>query len=584
MQFLTSNTTDEDFEGKPWKRLVELLRPDRKDIGYVYVYAIFNGLINLTLPLGIQAIIGIIMGGASISTAWVVLVSVVVLGVAFTGGLQIMQLYITESIQQRIFARSSFEFAHRIPLFKSEYLNQYYPPELINRFFDTLTIQKGLPKILIDFSSSAIQIIFGLLLLAFYHPFFVFFGILLVLILLAIFRITGGRGLETSLLESKYKYRVAYWLEELARVMPTFKLTGKTDLPLTKADRLVTGYLKFRKKHFRVLVYQYSSIVMFKVLITAGLLILGSVLVLDQEINIGQFVASEIVILIVINSVEKLILSMETIYDVLTATEKIGNVTDLPIEGDEGGMKYHPAPAHHGMSLEIQDLSYQYPAQKGPCLKNITMSIKPGERVCITGYNGAGKSTLVNLISGLMTNFSGELAYNGIPQGNYDICSLRSGIGDVLAQEDMFEGTLHDNICMGKPTVSDSRIQWASEQVGLMKYVRSLREGFNTPIVAEGRSFPRSIARKVKLVRAVASEPSLLVIEEFMHNLERTERDQIASFLTDREHPWTVVGVSNDSLYASKCDRIFILKDGEIADSGTFDEIREKPYYNELFL
>lgn len=583
MDFLQTHTPDQTFEGRPLTRLFNMLRPDKKDIGYIYIYAIFNGLVNLTLPLGIQAIIGLIMGGAQISTSWIILVAVVIIGVGFTGGLQIMQLYITEMLQRRIFARSSFEFAHRIPLFKSEYVNKYYPPELINRFFDTLTIQKGLPKLLIDFSSSAIQIIFGLILLSFYHPFFVFFGVLLVLILVLIFRFTGPQGLETSLKESKYKYGVAYWLEELARTMGTFKLTGNSPLGLNKVDSLVTKYLTFRRKHFNVLVFQYGSVVLFKVLITAGLLILGSILVVNQEINIGQFVASEIVILIVISSVEKLILSMETIYDVLTATEKIGTVTDLPIEEDKG-IRFNEVDDKGGMRIHAKGLSYRYEGQHGSCLQGIDFDIDPGERVCINGYNGSGKSTLANLISGMMTNFSGELVYNGIPQGNFCMTSLRSYIGDVLPQEDLFEATVAENITMGKDNISVAEMRWATEQVGLLSYIQSLPDGFDTPVLAEGKAFPRSVARKVKLARAIVTKPKLLILEEFMHNLERSERLHIAGLVTNREYPWTVVGVSNDTEFAKRCDKVLILKDGKLMDSGTFDEISKKSYFNELFI
>jgi len=583
MDFLKTHTADQVFEGKPFKRLVTMLKPDRKDIGYIYIYAIFNGLVNLSLPLGIQAIIGLIMGGAQVSAAWVILVAVVLIGVAFTGGLQIMQLYITEIIQQRIFTRSSFEFAHRIPLFKSEVVNQYYPPELINRFFDTLTIQKGLPKMLIDFSSSAIQIVFGLILLSFYHPFFVLFGMLLVIILIVIFWFTGPQGLETSLKESKYKYGVAYWLEELARVMATFKLTGKSPLGLDKVDGLVYKYLTFRRKHFKVLIFQYGSIVVFKVLITAGLLILGSILVVNQEINIGQFVASEIVILIVISSVEKLILSMETIYDVLTATEKIGAVTDLAIE-EESGILFSEVDNKKGMDIKATNLSYRYEGQHGSCLQGINFEVKAGERICINGYNGAGKSTLANLVSGMMTNFGGELVYNGIPQGNFCISTLREAIGDVLSQEDLFEATVAQNITMGKLTVTVKDMVEASDLVGLTNYIHSLPEGFDTPILAEGKAFPRSVSRKIKLARAIVNKPRLLVLEEFMHNLERTERRHIAQLVTDRKFDWTVVGVSNDSEYAKHCDRIYIMKEGKLIDSGTFEEIQQKPYYNELFI
>lgn len=572
---------NEELTGKPLARFFRLLANDKKDIWYVYIYAIFNGLVNLTLPLGIQAIIGLIMGGM-VSTSWVVLIIVVILGVAIAGGLQIMQLYITEILQQRIFTRSAFEFAYRIPRFKMESLSKYYAPELMNRFFDTLNVQKGLSKILIDFSSSLLQIIFGLVLLAFYHPFFVFFGIVLLLLLFVIFRFSGPRGLKESIIESKYKYAIAEWLEEMARTMGTFKLAGKTDLPLQKTDGLVSKYLIARKRHFKVLVFQYANVVGFKTLVTAGLLILGSLLVIEREINLGQFVAAEIIILIVINSVEKLILSMETIYDVLTGMEKLGDVTDLPIEDDEG-ISFEEIDTGKGIDIKVRDLSYSYNIDAGELLKNITFHVQPGERVCIAGFNNSGKTTLMNLISGLYTVQKGQIAYNNIPQGNIQLTTLRSRIGDILDQEQLFAGTIRENMCMGKASVPFEDVQWAARAIGVEDYIRSLPKGYNTQVLSEGKGLPKNVARKIIIARSIAAKPRLLVLEEFLHNLEREDRNQITEFLCDHVHNWTLIGISNDPIFAKKCDRIIILEAGKVLDEGTYSEIQQKPYFRNLF-
>jgi len=177
-----------------FQRLFGMLELDRRDITYIYVYALLSGLITLTLPLGIQAIIGLIAGG-SVSNALYILLGVVTLGVALTGALKIMQLSVVETILQRIFIRSTFDFTFRIPRVKLENLHKEYPPELMNRFFDTFTPQKGIPKLLIDLSSAAFQIILGLLLISFYHPFFIFFSLVLLLLLFVIFRFTGPIGL-----------------------------------------------------------------------------------------------------------------------------------------------------------------------------------------------------------------------------------------------------------------------------------------------------------------------------------------------------------------------------------------------------
>jgi ABC-type bacteriocin/lantibiotic exporter with double-glycine peptidase domain len=477
----------------PFRRFFRLLQPESKDILYIYAYAIFNGIIYLSLPLGIQAIINLITSG-QLSTSWTILVIFVVIGIAMTGGLQVFQLTITERLQQRIFTRASFEFAFRIPKIKTESVHKYYVPELVNRFFDTLSVQKGLSKILIDFSTATLQIVFGLILLSFYHPFFIIFGMALLLIVYLIFRFTGPQGLSTSLNESKYKYEVAHWLEEVGRNMGTFKLAGNSQLPMQNTDKMVSNYLDARKSHFRVLIKQYISMVSFKLIVAAGLLIIGSLLVIDQQINLGQFVAAEIVILLIISSVEKLVLSMETIYDVLTALEKIGYVTDLPLENSNG---IDLEDDEKGMAVSIKDLSFGFPDNKKQVLHGINLDVMSGERICISGYNGSGKSTLIKVIAGLFEEYDGNINYNGIPLGNLNPESLRSFIGDSLHEENLFKGTLYENISLGRPGVNMKVVINVATKVKLMDFVQNLKGGFDTIIDPEGKNLPDSVQTKL---------------------------------------------------------------------------------------
>ena len=364
---------------KPWQRFIGLLELERKDIAQIFYYAIFSGMVALSLPLGIQAIINLIQG-AQISTSWVVLVILVTIGVLFSGVLQLMQIRIVEAIQQRIFVRSSFELSYRFPKIKLQELRNYYPPELANRFFDTLTIQKGLSKILIDIPSALLQIIFALILLSFYHPFFIIFGILLLFLVFIVFKFTAERGLSTSLQESKNKYKVAHWIQEVARAIVSFKLSGRTKLAIDKNDILVTDYLNARENHFKVLLTQFMQMIGFKVIVTAALLLIGGALVLNQEMNIGQFVAAEIIILLVIASVEKLILGLEPAYDVITSIEKIGQVVDKEMELQDGE---RPNFADE-ITVQLENIEYKVENREKPILKDISLTIAHKSRNLIT--------------------------------------------------------------------------------------------------------------------------------------------------------------------------------------------------------
>ncbi|MFN6947236.1 MAG: ABC transporter transmembrane domain-containing protein, partial [Cytophagaceae bacterium] len=248
-----SENKPEEEKPTPVKRLFKVLLSEKKSIVYLYIYAIIAGIISLSLPLGIQSIIGFVTSG-QVSTSIVVLISFVTLGVFINGSLQIMQLSLTEHIQQRLFLKTAFDFSYRLPKLKLEPLLKHNPPELINRFFDIVTVQKGVAKILIDFSTAALQIIFGLILLALYHPSFIILGVFLLIILFFLIRSVAPKAQKTSIYESKYKYQVENWLEEIARNLKTFKLAGYSNLPMEKTDYNVSNYLYAREHHFKSLI------------------------------------------------------------------------------------------------------------------------------------------------------------------------------------------------------------------------------------------------------------------------------------------------------------------------------------------
>jgi ABC-type bacteriocin/lantibiotic exporter with double-glycine peptidase domain len=547
----------------PTERFWRLLKPDKKEIQNVYVYSIFYGLVNLSLPLGIQAIVNLIQAG-QISTSWVVLVTFVVLGVALIGVLQIFQLRITENLQQRIFTRAAFEFSYRIPRTKMSELIKHYFPELANRFFDTLTLQKGVSKVLIDFSAASIQIIFGLILLSLYHPFFIVFSFILIALLLAIFKLTSKRGLETSLKESKYKYKVAHWLQEIARTSITFKLAGNTQLHYSKTDKNVEGYLNARESHFKVLLQQYAMLVFFKVVITASLLIVGGWLVMDQHMNIGQFVAAEIIIIMIMNAVEKLILNLETIYDVLTSIEKIGQVTDMEMENISGSDITKISSQEKGISIQMADVSYQYSDENHYTIKNLNLEIEPCSTNLLTGKNASGKSTLLHIMAALLDVEEGNISFNNFPVGNIDLHSLRTITGNCFTQDQVFEGTIEENISLGREDVTINDVIWAIQSVGLTDFMKSLPKGYNTNLKPLGNKLPSNILYKLLLARSIVHKPKLLLIEDVFGKFTPEDRNDILKFLTSKSNGWTLVLAASDAQYAPYFDNVLYLVDGKI--------------------
>ncbi len=539
----------------PLYRILEILKFEKKEIYAIYFYAIMLGLVQLALPLGIQAIISFVLGG-SISTSLVILIVFVVFSVFLNGLLQVNQMKIIEKIQQQLFVRYSLSYAYVIPRIDLRSLREYYFPELVNRFFDVISLQKGISKLLLDIPTATIQIIFGLLLLSFYHPAFIFFGLMLVLVLYLILNYTGNRGLQTSLEESKNKYKVAANLEDSSRMNTLFRFT-KPAYRLGKIDRHVTEYLKSRTAHFKILLIQYWTLVGFKFLITAAMLIVGAFLLVNQQLNIGQFIAAEIVIILVINSVEKLIVNLDKVYDVLTSLEKINQVLDKPLEKD-GNIKYEPK--EKGPSIKANGLSFAY--NDRPILNDVSFELEAGGNLLIYGPEVSGKTTLLLVLSGLYNCIKGQLLVNDIPQSKYDRQSLMQDIMLVTQYPEIFEGTLLENLTLGEKIDYEAVFEVA-KIVGLSRFIEQHSDQYDMELKPTGVDLPHSIIRKIMLARLLLAKPSFVLLDDAFKGIEIANVNEIMNYIKSRMKNSTVILTSNDKHCGQICDKILVLEDGK---------------------
>lgn len=547
------------------RRFFSVIRIEKKEVSAIYFYAILSGLIQLSLPLGIQAIINfsqVAAGRTKLPVSMWLLIFLVVGGVLVVGIVQVNQMKVVERIQQRIFTRYAFEFTYKIPRFDIKKVDNYHLPELVNRFFDTISLQKGLSNLLLDIPLAVIQIIFGLILLSLYSPLFVLLGILLIIILYMVLHLTAKKGLDASLRESDFKYSAAAWIEELARTFKSFKVSGKQNLHLQKTDKLVVGYLESRTDHFDVLKFQYWSLILFKLLVTATMLIVGAILLIEQQLNVGQFIAAEIVILTVLSAVEKLILSLDKAYDVLTSLEKLSKVTDQTLE-DVSTTTYNKNP--NGVSIKLNQLSFGYHEHQ-QILKNLNLEIQSGEKVCVKGEAASGKSVLLELLAGGFPDTQGAVLIDGLPIGNYNIESYRKQIGVFYHEQDIFKGTLYENITMGDTSIPPTKLLELAKVVGLESFISSLPKGFDTELNPTGKGMSSIIAKKILLVRAFATSPGLLLLDEPFEIAGGENCEKIADYLINLKNV-TVVVVTGDQNFADKCSRVITLANGAMVSN-----------------
>jgi ABC-type bacteriocin/lantibiotic exporter with double-glycine peptidase domain len=497
----------------PWKRLSELLNLDKAEVTQLYMYAIFSGIISLSLPLGIQSVIHFIQGG-QITTSWVVLVALVIGGVILTGVLQIMQLRLTENIQQRIFVRYTFDFAFRFPRMNRQDLEGKNPSELVNRFFDVINLQKGVAKVLLDFSSSALQITFSLIVLSFYHPFYIVFSLALVVLIYMIFKPIIRYGFQTSLSESKYKYKTAYWLQEIARADWSFRLVPNGDLALKRLDEHAKGYLNSRDAHFKVLWKQYSWMIGIKSIVVASLLGLGGYLVIDQQMNLGQFVAAEILILLLLGAVEKMIQLMESLYDVFTSLEKLGQVQDIKMTYEESSV---PVKSDQLFPMEVINTSSAEAA--------VVLKVNEGKHVFIDG----GHQLEVTQLLRQLIDPSSSAVFK--PRWNNTIPTVEI-LGDALEhigwftqETHLFEGTLRENILLGRTTASLEDLKLALDTVSMSDFVSRQNKGYEAELTERHRLTSEVERERILIARSLVHHPALLLIS--FHGSALTANEQM---------------------------------------------------------
>lgn len=543
--------------GKVFRSMLRLLKADRKDISSIYFYAILAGLVQLSLPLGIQSIINFVLAGV-ISTSIVVLIVLVVGGTFLGGLLQIRQLQVIEKLKQKIFVRYSLEFADRIPKLNVEKLDKFHLPELINRFFEVPSFQKGIEKILLDLPTAVIQMTLGLMLLSFYHPVFIAFGGLLILAIFLIIRFTVQPGFSAALEASDYKYRVAAWLQELARMIKSFKYTHNCDIQIQKTDELATGYLEARTNYFKILLTQAWSLIGFKTLITAAMLIVGATLLVDQQINIGQFIASDLVIITIIGSVEKLLVSLDAFYEMFTSVEKMNAIIGAEKE-TEGTAVLSDIPA--GTKVEFNKVTFSYPDGE-PILYEIDFSIEPGQIALLTGASGSGKSSLFRLLTGAFKSFEGQILIDGLPITNYRLSSLRQQTGVLLNQQDIFRGSLLENITMGDPSIAISEIMAVAEYTGLIPFIQAQSNGFDTLLDPLGKRLPQSTRQRILLTRSLMGKNRLLLLEEPFLQLSADEKQSLIQYIKiQRKSTAIIIAKDKDT---SLFDVVLRLEDGRL--------------------
>jgi putative ABC transport system ATP-binding protein len=469
---------------------------------------------------------------------------------SLAGAVRVFKTWVVEMLQRRIFVRVATDLSHRLPRVRTEAYDRGHGPELVNRFFDVLTVQKAGATLLLDGVAVFLQTLVGLTVLAFYHPILLAFDVVLVFCIIFVLFVLGRGGVRTAIAESVAKYAVAGSLEEIARNPTSFKLAGGPEFAHHRTDELAVAYVSARKRHFMVVLRQVIGAVALQAVAGTALLTIGGWLVIEGQLTLGQLVASELIVSTVLAAFAKIGKQLENFYDLLAGVDKLGHLIDLPLERDTGGD--HPQVAS-GAAIRLHEVDFAH--NGGPGLLNgLNLEIKSGERICIVGRHGSGKSTLADLLYGLRQPTQGRIEIDGVDVRELKLETLRRHVSLVKGLE-MIEGTIEDNIRMNRADVSSADARAALADVGLLDEFRELPDGLATHLSSTGAPLSFGQARRLMLARAIVGQPRILVLDDLLDDLDTDARAEVLRALLRDDRAWTLVVFSRHAGTFAQIDR-----------------------------
>lgn len=524
---------------KPQERLLELIKLEKRDIKLVIFYSIFAGILALFLPLGAQTLFSHVAFGTLFQPVFIITL-VVLLMLGFSSLLQTFQVHIVEIIQRRIFVRISKLISQKLTHSKRESFDQVSGPELVNRFFEILTIQKTKSLILMDGVSIVLQTLIGLVLLAIYHPYLLAFDIILILTLLFIILRLGRGGVDTALIESKQKYKVASWLENVSNHLNLFQSSVGKSYVNHKTDELNRNYLRSRQNHFKVLFKQYIGTFIIQAVASACVLALGGWLVIIGELTLGQLVAAELIVSVIVSTFAKFGKYIESYYDLMASMDKLGQIFNL----EDEVMPEAAFDIDIIKTIELDDVKYEYSHFKKLC-QPINLKLTPGFHV-IEVPAGTGKSTLSEILGCFRQPAHGKMRINDIDLSQTNLTEVRNKF-HLVSKINLLPMSILENLKLERGDLDLETIHKALTKIGIMKSIEDLPDGINTELYSHIKPLSKNVALKLCLAREALQAPDVLILDDIMTYFEPHDTQVICEFLKESFHNKTVIILTSDS-------------------------------------
>jgi subfamily B ATP-binding cassette protein MsbA len=233
--------------------------------------------------------------------------------------------------------------------------------------------------------------------------------------------------------------------------------------------------------------------------------------------------------------------------------------------------------------VEIENVSFSYSHDSDPVLKNISIAAKKGETIALVGKSGSGKSTIVNLLNRFYDDYEGRIRIDGYDIKKIKLTDLRNSISYVSQDPTLFNDTVKNNIAYGLDEVTDSAVFQAAREANAYEFIMNLPEGFNTIIGDKGTTLSGGEKQRVAIARALLKKSSILIFDEATSALDNESEKEIQAAIEKASLNKTTFIIAHRLSTVEKADKICVLENGEITQTGTHNElIREEGLYNVL--
>ncbi len=545
----------------PVRRVLSLIAFEKQDILLLFYLTAAYGVLGIATPVAVQTMVNLVTMGGVLQPLYVVgLILFSLLGLS--GAIYAIESFVVELIQRRVFVRYSLQIATNTRTVQASVYDQYNPVELVNRYFDIQTVQKSVATLLTVGLTALLQGLIGSVVLLFYSMYFAILVALMLLVLWVIIFWLGHQAEATALKESKTKYDMAAWLETTARNKWLSKFYRAQSRVGQYTEQLAGQYLNARSKHFKVLMVQLIAAVSMYALIGTGMLILGGTLVIKGQINLGQFVAAELIIFGVLSAFVRLVTKLEYFYDLLAAVDKLGVLESLPTEPTAAQaavvQTLHP--------LTLNRVSFSYP-QQPPLFNDLTLALQRGHSLAILGALGSGKSTLLELMTGLRQPQQGYVSYHGIDLRQLDLEHLRNQIG-IANRVEWQQGSVLENLRLSRDEIPLESIVEVLQVLGLWQDISALPQGIDTVLTDAGAPMTYTQLQRLMLARAMIGQPQLLIIDGLLDALSQSELDQVLALLMQRQADWMLIVTTRFQHIAQQFNQVLTLGDRMVVKGG----------------